>query len=168
MQLKIRFLALVALIATFPSMASAAPVHPPGSRQLQIFTNVAESCTFNPIPAIALGNYDWRQGIETTVGGELSVMCNRSTFYSFTADRGLNSQNGNNNMSSGSKLLAYSLLVDNGSGAAFDPANNLLGREQTEVASGRTDSYAVTIDVPARQMVPAGAYDDTVTFSLNY
>jgi spore coat protein U-like protein len=30
------------------------------------------------------------------------------------------------------------------------------------------DQYALVLNVPAAQMVPAGAYSDTVNFNLNY
>ena len=165
--MKTKLLTLVALIASLPIAASADPAGRAPQRHLQISTNVSESCTFNPIPAIALGTYDWRAGIDTTVGNELSVICNPGTFYSFTSDRGLNSRNGRNYMSSGRALLVYSLLVADGSGT-FDPTTDQLGRDQVEVASGKTDGYGLAIDVAANQTVPAGVYDDTVTFSLNY
>jgi spore coat protein U-like protein len=166
--MKLRILSIVALVASLPLVESvAAPATAAPPRQLQLSANVSESCTFEPIPAIALGAYDWRKGIDTTVGNELSVICNQGTFYSFTSDHGRNAKNGRDYMSSGFASLAYSLLVTDGSGS-FDPTVDQLGREQVEVASGKTDGYGISIDVAANQTVPAGAYDDTVTFSLNY
>jgi spore coat protein U-like protein len=156
-------LAIAALVAVLPVAASAAP-----TQQLQISANVIKSCDFNPIPAIALGTYDWHKGINTTVGGELNVTCNQGVVYSFSSDRGLNAVGSQNNLSSGTASLAYSLLVNDGSANPFDPAANSGATAQTETASGKADSFALAINVPASQMVPAGAYSDTVTFSLNY
>jgi spore coat protein U-like protein len=87
--------------------------------------------------------------------------------YSFSSDRGLNNVASQNFLSSGTATLAYSLMVNDGR-SPFDPATNGQANAQTEIATGRTDSYALAINVPASQMVPAGAYSDTVTFNLNY
>lgn len=52
--------------------------------------------------------------------------------------------------------------------APFDPAANDGASAETEIATGNVDPYALVLNVPAAQMVPAGTYTDTVTFSLNY
>jgi spore coat protein U-like protein len=153
-----------AVVAVLPVAASAAAP----TQQLQVSANVIKSCDFNPIPAIALGSYDWHTGISTTVGGELSVTCNAGVVYSFTSDRGLNAVGSQNNLSSGTATLAYSLLVKDSSASPFDPAANTGSSAETEIASGKNDQYSLVLNVPSAQMVPAGAYTDTVTFSLNY
>ena len=155
--------ALAAVVAVLPMAASAAP-----TQQLQISATVVKSCDFAPIPAIALGTYDWHAGISTTVGGELSVECNSGVVYSFTSDRGANAVGAQNFLSSGTSTLAYSLLVKDGGTSPFDPAANGQSNPSTEIATGHMDQYALVLNVPAAQMVPAGAYSDTVNFSLNY
>jgi spore coat protein U-like protein len=156
-------IALAASILVLPAAASAAP-----TQQLQINATVVKSCDFNPIPAIALGSYDWHTGISTTVSNELSVECNSGVVYSFSADRGVNSVGTQNNLANGSTMLAYSLLVNDGTASPFDPATNTGSGVTAETATGHIDQYALVLNVPAAQMVPAGAYSDTVTFSLAY
>ncbi len=152
-----------ATMAVLPVAASAAP-----TQQLQINATVLKSCDFNPIPAIALGSYDWHTGISTTVSNELSVICNQGVVYSFSSDRGLNASGSQNNLAGPSAMLAYSLLVKDGGANPFDPATNTGSAVASETASGQTDSYALVLAVPSGQMVPAGAYSDTVNFTLTY
>lgn len=156
-------IALAASLLAAPAAASAAP-----TQQLQISATVVKSCDFNPIPSIALGSYDWHSGISTTVSSELSVECNAGVVYSFSADRGLNAVGTQNNLSNGTTDLAYTLLVNDGTASPFDPATNTGSSPTSETATGTTDHYALVLSVPAAQMVPAGAYTDTVTFSLAY
>jgi spore coat protein U-like protein len=127
-----------------------------------------KSCDFNPIPAASLGTYNWHAGLDTTVEGGLSVECNAGVVYSFSSDHGINADGTQNYLASGAYKLGYSLLVDDGNGHPYDPATNVGPGAIDEVASGRVDRYALVLDVPTSQMVPAGAYADTVSFSLNY
>ncbi len=136
--------------------------------QTEVSSDDAKTCSFAPISAIALGPYDWQKGISTTVGAELSVQCNLGVVYSFASDRGLNSVAAQNFLASGSSRLAYTLLVKDAGAAPFDPAANDGASAETEIATGNVDPYALVLNVPAAQMVPAGTYTDTVTFSLNY
>ncbi len=156
-------LVLAVAIATLPGAALAGP-----AQQLQIGANVAKSCDFKPIPPAALGSYNWHVGIDTTVAGGLSVQCNAGVVYWFTSDRGVNSVGSQNFLASGDWKLAYSLLVQDGGARPFDPAGNGGAAPVTEIATGNVDRYALVLSVPASQMVPAGAYVDTVSFSLNY
>jgi spore coat protein U-like protein len=156
--------AVAGIIAVSGSTASAAA--PP--QQITISADVPKSCNFDPIPAIAVGAYDWRTGISASVGGELSVTCTQGAVFSFTADRGTNSIGSQNYLASGSAKLAYSLLVAASNATTFDPAAAATTNAATMIASGRNDRFAIQITIPPAQLVPPGAYTDTVTFSLDY
>ena len=155
--------ALAAALAALPARAAAAP-----GQQLQLGATVVKSCDFNPIAAASLGTYNWHAGIDTTVTGGLTVRCNAGVIYSISSNRGLNGDGSQNFLAYGSSLLGYSLLIQDGNGNRYDPATNVGPGAVGEVASGSTDSYGLVLSVPTAQMVPAGAYVDTVSFSLNY
>jgi len=155
--------AIVAALAALPAGAAAAP-----AQQLHVAATVVKSCDFDPIPAASLGTYNWHAGIDTTVTGGLTVRCNAGVLYSISSNRGLNGDGSQNFLASGSSLLGYTLLIQDGNGNRYDPATNVGSGAVNEVASGSTDSYGLVLSVPTAQMVPAGAYADTVSFSLNY
>jgi spore coat protein U-like protein len=165
--MNVRSLGLAIVLAASALVPVATRAAAP-SEQLQISANVAKSCDFDPIPSIALGNYDWHAGIFSTIGGELTVKCNVGVVYWFTADRGLNPVSSWNGLSSGTSTLLYTLLVQEPDMQEINPAANSGPGAQLQLASGKKDTYGITIVVPAAQMVPAGQYADTVTFSLNY
>jgi spore coat protein U-like protein len=172
MKIKHIALGLAFVISALPMAASAAgPTfgnNSAGPNTLNINVAVTDSCAFGPTTAIS-NSYDWQAGIAaTTYANELSVQCNASTPYYFTADRGQNAVSTQNNLKDGSgDVLGYSLLVKDAATAPWDPAANA-GGTNFETATGAVQNFSLVFAAPVGQHVPVGSYSDVVTFTLTY
>jgi spore coat protein U domain-containing protein, fimbrial subunit CupE1/2/3/6 len=140
---RFRSLALVALLA-LPGAALA-------------------ECSMNVI-GVSFGSYDTFATPDTDITGSIAVNCDATTSVQISLSAGFGPF-ATRHMQSGPSLLFYNLYTDPsrltiwGDGS---PGTSLVS------FSGTAGSYTVYGRIPARQNVPVGTYDDTITVTLTF
>ncbi len=174
-------LSKAALIASFSVAIVSNPVFAgQATSDLTVTANVNASCTINTSP-VSFGSYSPASAQPTYVSGAVTVACVKGTVPVISLSTGLNpgASAGERAMklTSGNDLLSYFLykpasIVANTSctNTETDPWGSV-GTERFEpgAVSGIAASiYNICGKIPAGQDVATGAYQDTVTATVDF
>ena len=132
---------------------------------LQIKATVTSTCG---VAALGATELDFGSiastATNTATTARLQVTCTNGTSYKVALDLGHHADNGTRRMISGSNYLPYHLYR---SGGTSEPWTDQLGQTYSGIGSGAVQEITVYGVVPSAN-VPAGAYADTVTATLEY
>jgi spore coat protein U-like protein len=160
-----------ALLGAAPAMAGST------SGTFSVTANVVAACKVNSSTGIAFGNYDPANANATAAlpgTGSMNITCTKSTVATVALDQGANANTGSTctapdrRMKAGTNFLSYGIYTDTGRQSAWGctSGTNTSSFTSTTAASG----VALTTygSVPGGQDLPAGAYTDTVTFTVSF
>ncbi len=133
-----------------------------------VTATVLNVCTVAALP-LAFGNYDPTSSTATDGTSTISVLCTLSQAYNLRLSQGVNGSGVTARKvirTSGTELLPYTLYRDSSRTLnwGITDATDTLDVTGTGVAQVHT----VYGRIPALTAVPAGAYTDTVTVTVNY
>jgi len=156
------FAAIAAIVAT-PALAASA------SNTMPVSVNVINSCTVAASP-MAFGTLTSVGGVNVDTTANVDLVCTIGASYDVSMDFGTNVAAGQRylvNTTDPTKKIPYNIYRDSGRSLSW---GNTAG---TDTLTGTTASGLVTIPaygrIPASATsVPAGAYTDTVTVTVNF
>ncbi|MBI5066752.1 MAG: spore coat protein U domain-containing protein [Deltaproteobacteria bacterium] len=134
----------------------------------QVTATVPNSCRI-AAGAIAFGNYDPLAATAADATGTVTVTCTRTSAWWVGLDAGLNAglgASGARAMGAGGSFLGYDLYRD---ATRTTPWGNTQAEGSAGTGTGVAQPITVYGRIPASQTgVPAGAYADTVTATVNF
>lgn len=142
-----------------------------------VTANVVASCKIGTVSGIAFGNYD-PANVNATAPlngqGSIAVNCTKSTVAAVSLDQGVNATSSSTcaapsrQMISGSNKLAYGIYMDSADTSPWGCASGSNTASFTAASALTANTLTTYGSVPGGQDVPAGAYSDTVTFTVTF
>lgn len=135
---------------------------------MAVSSTVLSVCTVTAAP-LALGNYNPTSSTATDAASSVTVLCTLNQAYNVRLSQGVNGSSVTARKmirTSGTELLSYSLYRDSArtlNWGVTDATDTL-----ASTGTGLDQIHMVYARIPARASVPAGAYTDTVTVTVNY
>jgi spore coat protein U-like protein len=133
-----------------------------------ISATVLTACTLGTT-SLAFGNYDPTSATDTDATATLTITCTTGTSFTVGLNAGTTSGTtvSTRKMANGANRLSYALYSNSGRTTNW---GNTAGTDTPAaiVASSTASTMTVYGRVTALQNVPAGAYSDTVTVTVNY
>ena len=158
-------------VATFALQTQAATA----TASMGVSATIASSCTIFLVADIAFGAYAPTAANATTpldADGSLRSVCSAGTSAYITIGQGLNSAVGSSDdapvrqlASGATNRLGYQIYTD---GARTSVWANTAGKGSSVTGTGAQQFLTVSARIPAGQVVPAGAYADTVAITITY
>lgn len=134
---------------------------------LSVSVTALSSCTVTPLP-LAFGNYTPASG-GVTATTTLAVLCTLNTPYKVRLGAGENSADvagRKMKVALGTETLDYGLFTDAGHTSNWGQTDGVDTVDDT--GAGVANTHTVYGLIPGSQFVPAGAYTDNVTITVNY
>ena len=151
-------------LALVPCLAQAATA----TTTFPVTTTVLTACTVTALP-LSFTSYNPTLGSDTDSTTTMAVLCTAGTPYTVALDKGVNGASVSTRkmiLTAGSDLLPYQLFTDTGRTGNW---GTTIGTDTVAgSATGILQTLTVYGRIPAGASVPAGAYTDTVTISINY
>jgi spore coat protein U-like protein len=159
---------VVGLAAGFGAAMQAANAQ----ANLNVSANVSNNCTISTAP-VAFGAYDpvgANAAAALDASGTVTIACTKGATATIGLDTGLNASGGARRMSDGAatpSYLTYEIYQNAGRTTLWgNAAPDLVSPVAAPSKAAR--SFTAFGRVPANQDVPAGAYADTVTATVNF
>lgn len=142
-----------------------------------VTANVVASCKIGTVNGIAFGNYDPANVNATNPlngQGSIAVSCTKSTAAAVSLDQGVNAASGSTcaapsrQMITGANKLAYGIYMDSARSSAWGCSAGANTASFTATSALTANTLTTYGSVPGGQDVPAGAYSDTVTFTVTF
>ncbi len=130
-----------------------------------VTATVTSGCTVSATN-LAFGLYDSTSLADRSGSSTITVMCSLGTPYSVGLDLGQYASAGVRRMALGADRLTYQLFRDAALSLPFGAIGS--GLTVPGVGTGIAQSVPVFGLLPAAQVVPLGAYTDTVTVTVEY
>lgn len=169
-------LGLVAAAAVAaPAMAGTA------TGSFSVTANVINSCKVNSSTAIAFGNYDPANANAASPlnsNGSISVLCTKGDSVTITMDQGQNAGTGSTCTAPARRMTAsvsgtpyylnYGIYQSAALTSVWGCTSGTNSQSFTSASAGTATTLTTFGSVPAGQDLPAGAYSDTVTFTVTF
>ena len=153
---KLTALAIILIV----TLAAAAAIAATDTSSLDVTASVNGTCTISSTTDVAFGVYDPTDSTDNTVGqGSATIRCTKGTSYGTYIVR-TNTMNG-----PGANTLTYELYTDAARTVAYPDAT--VGTPDTAPSNGPI-SLDIYGKITALQDVEAGAYTESVTFTVEY
>ncbi len=135
--------------------------------QFQVSATVLNNCAVSA-SNLAFGNYSPGSGSPTNMNTNLSVTCTNGLTYTIALDGGGSHSVAARVMTdTNSDTLNYELFTSNGYTTVWGDGS---GGSATVPGTGNGSAQSIPVygQIAAAQYVPAGAYQDTISVSVNY
>jgi spore coat protein U-like protein len=156
--------ALVALAL----VALARPAHAgTNTSTLTVTANVIGICTIDPA-TLAFGNYDATANVD--VSTNITVRCTSGSSYWVGLGPGSNASGSARRMANGGNFLTYELYRDSNRTQVWDNADPAPATPHLSAGNAGYSAYTTPVygRIPASQIVPIGAYTDSVVMTVNF
>lgn len=157
--------ALAALAAIFLARPARAGTN---TNTLSVSANVLGICTIDPA-ALAFGNYDSTANVD--VSTNITVHCTLGATYWIGLGLGSNATGSTRRMvNGGTDYLAYELYRDSARTQVWDNADPAPNPPHSVAGTPGFTAYTTPVygRIPASQIVPVGAYADSVVMTVNF
>jgi spore coat protein U-like protein len=166
---------VVAASAAAPAMAGTT------TGTFAVTANVINSCKVSSSTAIAFGNYDpanANAAAPLNSNGSVAVQCTKGDAVTITLDQGQNAASGSTcsaparrmtaSVSGTSYYLNYGIFTTAALASAWGCTSGTNSQSFTSATASTPTTLTTYGSVPAAQDLPAGAYSDTVTFTVTF
>lgn len=136
------------------------------STSLVVSATVINSCTISATP-LGFGNYDALAGAATDAQASVTITCTPGAPSTIALDNGTNASGSTRRMKdAGTNYLPYEAYQDSARTTVWGSGASSLDPGAAPSTEPRT--YTVYGRIAAGQAVPAGAYTDTLTATVNF
>jgi spore coat protein U-like protein len=164
-----RLLRLAPLALAAALLVTAAPARAQtATNTLTVSATVIGSCTIDPA-SLTFTNYDPSAGAPLDASGTITVNCTQGTDYWIGLDDGA-AFSGTRRMTNGAEFLGYTLWRDAARTIAWDNADPVGQHSTANTPGPGYAAYNATVfgRIANGQIVPVGAYSDSVTMTVNF
>jgi spore coat protein U-like protein len=134
---------------------------------MAVTANATKNCVINSA-TMDFGTFSSRVAANIDATGTIAVQCSPSTAWSITPNGGLNAANKGTSdaaMNFGTNYLTYNLYREATHTTSFNATQSISG---TSDAAATLQNASVYGRIPATQVVPAGAYADTMVLTIAF
>lgn len=163
---------LIASAAALAALALLLPAPPAragtATNTLTVNATVLGICTIDPA-TLDFGSYDSTANVD--VAASITVRCTQGSSYWVGLGLGSNPAGATRQMASGGvSFLAYELYRDAGRTQIWDNADPAPAPPHSSAGNPGYSAYATPVygRIPLGQVVPMGAYTDSVTMTVNF
>jgi len=135
---------------------------------LPVAATVINICDTLTATSLSFGNYDPTSHSPTDSTNSISVRCTLNDAYTITLNSGTTSGGSVSQrlMTNGTRTLNYNLYTTSARTTIW--GDGVTGGSVSTSGTGFLQTYTVYGRIPSNQVVPAGAFSDTITVSVNY